>query len=63
MEKYEREHMCEALANMSVGWRDPGWVHDGVMKNLKKGARHYYQVIFLKFFIANLKRVNWVSIV
>ena len=55
--------MCEALANMSVGWRDPGWVHDGVMKNLKKGARHYYQVIFLKFLIANLKRVNWVSIV
>ena len=63
MEKYEREHMCEALANMSVGWRDPCWVHDGVMKNLKKGARHYYQVIFLKFLIANLKKVNWVSIV
>ncbi|KAF3949508.1 hypothetical protein CMV_024628 [Castanea mollissima] len=39
VERYERENMCEAPANMSVGWRDPGWIHDGIMKNLKKGAR------------------------
>ncbi|KAF3949507.1 hypothetical protein CMV_024627 [Castanea mollissima] len=44
VERYEREHMCEEPANSSVGWRDPGWIHDGVMENLKKGVRYYYQV-------------------
>ena len=47
VERYEREHMCEEPANSSVGWRDPGWIHDGVMKNLKKGVRYYYQVIIV----------------
>ncbi|KAG2707026.1 hypothetical protein I3760_05G128600 [Carya illinoinensis] len=42
--RYEREDMCESPANESIGWRDPGWIHDGVMSNLKKGARYYYQV-------------------
>ncbi|KAK9107374.1 hypothetical protein Syun_023385 [Stephania yunnanensis] len=42
--RYEREDMCGAPANGSVGWRDPGWVHDGVMRNLKKGIRYYYKV-------------------
>lgn len=42
--RYEREDMCEAPANESVGWRDPGWIHDGVMRKLKKGVRYYYQV-------------------
>ena len=53
----------EAPTNMSVRWRDPSWIHDGVMTNLKKGARYYYEVILFKFLIANLKRVNWVFIV
>ncbi|XP_062162188.1 probable inactive purple acid phosphatase 2 [Alnus glutinosa] len=42
--RYEREDMCESPANESVGWRDPGWIHDGVMRKLKKGVRYYYQV-------------------
>lgn len=42
--RYEREDMCDAPANQSVGWRDPGHIHDGIMVNLKKGKRYYYQV-------------------
>jgi hypothetical protein len=42
--RYELEHMCESPANASVGWRDPGWIHDGVIRKLKKGVRYYYQV-------------------
>lgn len=42
--RYEREDMCDAPANDSVGWRDPGFIHDGVMVNLKKGKRYFYQV-------------------
>lgn len=42
--RYEREHMCDAPANGSIGWRDPGYIHDGVMTNLKKGVRYYYKV-------------------
>ncbi|KAF7827995.1 putative inactive purple acid phosphatase 2 [Senna tora] len=42
--RYEREHMCDAPANDSIGWRDPGYIHDGVMMNLKKGVRYYYKV-------------------
>ncbi|KAL5553678.1 hypothetical protein UlMin_041079 [Ulmus minor] len=42
--RYEREDMCHAPANESVGWRDPGFIQDGVMTNLKKGVRYYYQV-------------------
>ncbi|KAK4842306.1 hypothetical protein QYF36_019478 [Acer negundo] len=44
VERYERDDMCDAPANTSVGWRDPGWVFDGVIKCLKKGVRYYYQV-------------------
>ncbi|KAK9116571.1 hypothetical protein Sjap_015518 [Stephania japonica] len=36
--------MCGAPANGSVGWRDPGWIHYGVMRNLNKGTRYYYKV-------------------
>ncbi|KAI6686353.1 hypothetical protein NL676_032266 [Syzygium grande] len=42
--RYERDHMCDAPANDSVGWRDPGWIHDAIMRNLKGGVRYYYQV-------------------
>ena len=44
VKRYEREHMCDAPANDSIGWRDPGYIHDGVMINLKKGVRYYYKV-------------------
>lgn len=42
--RYEREDMCDSPANESIGWRDPGFIHDGVMTNLKQGKRYYYQV-------------------
>ncbi|XP_027097832.1 probable inactive purple acid phosphatase 2 [Coffea arabica] len=42
--RYEREDMCHAPATDSVGWRDPGYIHDGVMTDLRKGKRYYYQV-------------------
>ncbi|CAH9101022.1 unnamed protein product [Cuscuta europaea] len=42
--RYEREDMCDTPANNSVGWRDPGYIHDGVMTNLSNGKRYYYQV-------------------
>ncbi|CAA0825539.1 Probable inactive purple acid phosphatase 2 [Striga hermonthica] len=42
--RYEREDMCDSPANESVGWRDPGFIHDGVMLDLKEGKRYYYQV-------------------
>ncbi|KAG2301648.1 hypothetical protein Bca4012_059888 [Brassica carinata] len=42
--RYERERMCHAPANTTVGWRDPGWTFDAVMKRLKPGVRYYYQV-------------------
>lgn len=42
--RYEREDMCDAPANESVGWRDPGYIHDGVMTGLLKGKRYYYKV-------------------
>ncbi|KAL9226167.1 hypothetical protein vseg_002009 [Gypsophila vaccaria] len=44
VERYELEDMCDSPANSSVGWRDPGFVFDGVMSNLKKGIRYYYKV-------------------
>ncbi|CAD5312647.1 unnamed protein product [Arabidopsis thaliana] len=42
--RYEREHMCDSPANSTIGWRDPGWIFDTVMKNLNDGVRYYYQV-------------------
>ncbi|KAJ7953891.1 Purple acid phosphatase [Quillaja saponaria] len=44
LRRYEREDMCDSPANESIAWRDPGYIHNGVMRNLKKGKRYYYQV-------------------
>ncbi|XP_027347832.1 probable inactive purple acid phosphatase 9 [Abrus precatorius] len=44
VKRYQREHMCDAPANTSVGWRDPGYIHDALITNLKKGQRYYYKV-------------------
>lgn len=49
VERYEREHMCDSPANDSIGWRDPGFIHDAVMNKLKKGAKVYYQVTCFSF--------------
>lgn len=49
--RYEREHMCDAPANQSVGWRDPGYIHDALITGLKKGKRYYYKVFFYFFFL------------
>ncbi|KAL0385989.1 UNVERIFIED_CONTAM: putative inactive purple acid phosphatase 2 [Sesamum radiatum] len=43
--RYEREDMCDAPANESVGWRDPGFIHDGIMVGLEDGKRYYYQTL------------------
>ncbi|KAI3846431.1 hypothetical protein MKX03_001881 [Papaver bracteatum] len=42
--RYERKDMCDAPANTSIGWRDPGFIHDGVINNLKSEKRYYYKV-------------------
>ncbi|GAA0165530.1 phosphatase [Lithospermum erythrorhizon] len=42
--RYEREDLCDAPANESIGWRDPGYIHDAVMVELKRGKRYYYKV-------------------
>lgn len=44
VKRYEREHMCDAPANQSVGWRDPGFIHDALITGLEKGRRYYYKV-------------------
>ncbi|KAK7317950.1 hypothetical protein RJT34_02598 [Clitoria ternatea] len=44
VKRYDREHMCDAPANSSVGWRDPGFIHDALLTGLKKGQRYYYKV-------------------
>ncbi|CAA2975789.1 probable inactive purple acid phosphatase 2 [Olea europaea subsp. europaea] len=44
VERYEMEDLCDSPANESIGWRDPGFIHDGVMINLQKGKRYHYQV-------------------
>lgn len=44
METYSQTDMCHAPANSSDGWRNPGVIHDAVMKNLVPGKRYYYQV-------------------
>ncbi|KAG6547265.1 hypothetical protein Mapa_011201 [Marchantia paleacea] len=44
METYSQTDMCHAPANSSSGWRNPGVIHDAVMKNLVQGKRYYYQV-------------------
>ncbi|KAF8097152.1 hypothetical protein N665_0293s0002 [Sinapis alba] len=41
---YEKERMCHAPANTTIGWRDPGWTFDAVMESLKPGVKYYYQV-------------------
>lgn len=49
--RYEKEHMCHAPANSTIGWRDPGWTFDAVMKNLKAGIKYYYQVTRCRNFL------------
>ncbi|PIN11457.1 Purple acid phosphatase [Handroanthus impetiginosus] len=44
LSRYEREDMCDAPANQSIGWRDPGFIHDGLMVGLEEGKKYYYQV-------------------
>ncbi|PWA44332.1 putative inactive purple acid phosphatase 9 [Artemisia annua] len=39
----KREDMCHAPANSSLGWRDPGFIHDGVMVDLEPGKRYFYE--------------------
>ncbi|KAJ4961002.1 hypothetical protein NE237_020912 [Protea cynaroides] len=41
---YERSDMCGSPANESIGWRNPGFIHNGVMRNLNQGKRYYYKV-------------------
>lgn len=45
---YKQEHMCEAPANTSQGWRDPGFIYDAVMTELRFGAKYFYRVSISK---------------
>lgn len=47
--RYEKKDMCDSPANSSSGWRDPGYIHDGVMTNLHQGRKYYYRVSFLTY--------------
>jgi len=40
---YTREQMCGGLA-AGVGWRDPGALHSGIIKDLPPATRIYYRV-------------------
>ncbi|KAM7269258.1 hypothetical protein ACFE04_024755 [Oxalis oulophora] len=44
VDRYEQSMMCDAPANHSLGWRDPGWIFDALMINLKPGVKYFYQV-------------------
>ena len=44
---YTRSEMCDEPANTSLGWRDPGHIHDIVMQGLEPGKRYFYQVFLL----------------
>jgi hypothetical protein len=44
LKRYERKHMCDAPANQSIGWRDPGYIHDALITGLDKGKKYYYKV-------------------
>jgi hypothetical protein len=43
---YHRSDMCDHPANSSRGWREPGYIHTAVMKDLDSGQVYYYQVEF-----------------
>ncbi|KAH9292924.1 hypothetical protein KI387_041890, partial [Taxus chinensis] len=40
---YKQSDMCDGPANTSLGWRDPGYIHDAVMHGLEPGKRYFYQ--------------------
>ncbi|KAJ3669814.1 hypothetical protein LUZ60_010138 [Juncus effusus] len=44
VKRYEQGQMCHFPANDSLGWRDPGFIHDGIMKNLQNGQKYFYKV-------------------
>lgn len=41
---YTQAQMCEAPANTSRGWRDPGFIYDAVMTDLSWGSKYFYRV-------------------
>lgn len=41
---YRQDQMCEAPANTTQGWRDPGSIYDAVMTHLSGGTTYYYRV-------------------
>ncbi|KAI3744451.1 hypothetical protein L1987_57532 [Smallanthus sonchifolius] len=43
--RYEREDMCDAPANNSVGWRDPGFIHDKVIWSLERSTSIRWEVM------------------
>lgn len=40
---YRISDMCDAPANTTVGWREPGYIHSALLARLKPGGRYYYQ--------------------
>ncbi|XP_002987403.2 probable inactive purple acid phosphatase 2 [Selaginella moellendorffii] len=41
---YQQGDMCDEPANTTLGWRNPGYIHDGVLGKLKPSKRYFYQV-------------------
>eukprot|EP00249_Psilotum_nudum_P019448 c27256_g1_i1 orf=818-2812(-) len=41
---YRQFDMCDAPANTNKGWREPGYIFDGLMENLEPGKQYFYQV-------------------
>lgn len=55
---YSQTDMCDEPAS-SVGWRDPGYIHNAIMEGLSYGSRYYYQASKYGF-KKSIKKSIWI---